>query len=122
MAKLKDYYHKKQLMEKLADELEKLEEDQSIKKDMEFKDRIQELLKEFDKTPSEALEVLTVIDPNLAQQGAAGAKSPIGPKRPMITYKNPHTGEVVKTRGGNQKTLKEWRKEYGREEVDSWKQ
>jgi hypothetical protein len=40
----------------------------------------------------------------------------------MKTYKNPHTGEVVQTRGGNHKTLNEWRKKHGKEAVQSWQQ
>jgi len=43
-------------------------------------------------------------------------------KRPMKTYKNPHTGEVVQTRGGNHKTLNEWRKKHGKEAVQGWQQ
>jgi hypothetical protein len=35
-------------------------------------------------------------------------------------YKNPHTGEVVETKGGNQKTLKEWKAEHGSDTVESW--
>jgi hypothetical protein len=35
-------------------------------------------------------------------------------------YKNPHTGEVVETKGGNHKTLKEWKAEYGSDTVESW--
>src|SRR5690554_6263374 len=51
-------------------------------------------------------------------QGALGT----GAKRPLKTYKNPHTGEVVKTRGGNHKTLNEWRDKYGKEAVKSWQE
>ncbi|WP_256219368.1 DNA binding protein, partial [Pseudomonas sp. NBRC 111133] len=35
-------------------------------------------------------------------------------------YKNPHSGEVVETKGGNQRTLKAWKNEYGAEVVESW--
>ncbi|WP_425439001.1 hypothetical protein [Pseudomonas jinjuensis] len=31
-------------------------------------------------------------------------------------YKNPHTGDVVKTKGGNHKVFKAWA-EYGRQTV-----
>ena len=36
MAKINDYYQKKQLMEKLAAELEQLEKDQALKRELEF--------------------------------------------------------------------------------------
>jgi hypothetical protein len=35
-------------------------------------------------------------------------------------YKNPESGEVVETKGGNHKTLKEWKAKYGSEKVESW--
>ena len=36
MAKINDYYQKKQLMEKLSEELAKLEQDQALKSELEF--------------------------------------------------------------------------------------
>lgn len=41
------------------------------------------------------------------------------PKPPKI-FKNPHTGEVVETRGHNHKTLNAWRDEYGSDTVANW--
>ncbi|KPY02096.1 hypothetical protein ALO61_05192 [Pseudomonas savastanoi pv. nerii] len=35
----------------------------------------------------------------------------------MKLYKNPHSGEVVETTGGNHKVLKEWKAEYGSDTV-----
>ncbi|MCK7547006.1 histone-like nucleoid-structuring protein, MvaT/MvaU family [Marinobacter koreensis] len=121
MAKINDYYQKKQLMEKLANELEQLEKDQSLKKELDFENKVRDLMKEYDKSPKDVLQILSAIDPSIA-----GSKTEVGsgsrPKRPLKTYKNPHTGEVVKTRGGNHKTLNEWRDKYGKEAVQSWQQ
>ena len=39
-----------------------------------------------------------------------------------FVYENPHTGEVVKTRGKHHRTLNEWRGKYGDKEVESWRQ
>lgn len=119
MAKINSYYEKKNLMQKLAEELEKLEDDQALKQELEFESRVKDLMKEFDKEPRDVLQILAVIDPNLPGADtavAAGGRA----KRPLRTYKNPHTGEVVKTRGGNHKTLKEWREKWGKEEVQNW--
>lgn len=44
----------------------------------------------------------------------------INKPRPLSIYLNPHTGEEVRTRGGNHKTLNAWRVKYGREEVSNW--
>ncbi|WP_259645995.1 DNA binding protein, partial [Pseudomonas ficuserectae] len=35
-------------------------------------------------------------------------------------YKNPHNGEVIETKGGNHKTLKEWKAKWGSDDVESW--
>ncbi|WP_138435089.1 histone-like nucleoid-structuring protein, MvaT/MvaU family [Marinobacter shengliensis] len=121
MAKINDYYQKKQLMEKLAAELEKLEKDQALKSELEFEDKVRGLMKEYDKSPKDVLQILAAIDPSIAgvkADGASGTRA----KRPMKTYTNPHTGEVVKTRGGNHKTLNEWREKYGKDAVQSWQQ
>jgi hypothetical protein len=40
--------------------------------------------------------------------------------RQVKIFKNPHTGEVVETKGGNHKTLKEWKAEHGSATVESW--
>ena len=121
MAKINDYYQKKQLMEKLSEELQQLEQDQALKRELEFEDKIRALMKEYDKSPKQFLQVLGAIDPSIAgakAEASAGGRA----KRPLKTYKNPHTGEVVKTRGGNHKTLNEWRDKYGKEAVQSWQE
>ena len=121
MAKINDYYQKKQLMEKLSAELEQLEKDQALKGELEFENKVRALMKEYDKSPKDVLQILSAIDPSVSGAKAdttAGSR----PKRPMKTYKNPHTGEVVKTRGGNHKTLDEWRQKHGKEAVQSWQQ
>lgn len=119
MARISDYYQKKQLMEKLASELQQLEEDQSLKTDLEFEKEVGALMEKFDKSPKDVLQIISVMDPSLSQVSGGNEGRA---KRAMKTYKNPHTGEVVKTRGGNHKTLKEWREKYGADAVASWKQ
>ena len=122
MAKINDYYQKKQLMEKLADEINQLEQDQSLKRELAFENSIRELMKEYDKSPKHVLQILTAIDPSIAGAKAEGSTGGTRAKRPMNTYKNPNTGEVVKTRGGNHKVLNEWREKHGKEAVQSWQQ
>lgn len=121
MAKINDYYQKKQLMEKLSKELQQLEQDQALKHELEFEDKVRELMKEYDKSPKDVLQVLAAIDPSIVGSKAEVA-SGTRAKRPMKTYKNPHTGEVVQTRGGNHKTLNEWREQYGKEAVQGWQE
>ena len=42
--------------------------------------------------------------------------------RMVKRYKNPHTGEVIETKGGNHKGLKQWKDQYGADEVQNWLQ
>ncbi|MBD3655387.1 MULTISPECIES: histone-like nucleoid-structuring protein, MvaT/MvaU family [Marinobacter] len=122
MAKINDYYQKKQLMEKLSEELRKLEQDTALKRELEFEEKVRSLMKEYDKSPKDVLQILGAIDPSIGGTKAEAPAAASRPKRPMKTYKNPNTGEVVKTRGGNHKTLNEWREKYGKETVQSWQQ
>ncbi|WP_166253947.1 histone-like nucleoid-structuring protein, MvaT/MvaU family [Marinobacter salicampi] len=121
MAKINDYYQKKQLMEKLTEELRQLEQDNALKHELQFEEKVRALMKEYDKSPKDVLQVLGAIDP-----AVVGGKTDSGatsrPKRPLKTYKNPNTGEVVQTRGGNHKTLNEWRQKHGKATVQSWQQ
>lgn len=118
MAKINDYYQKKQLMEQLANELDQLEQDQALKGDLKFENKVRDLMTEFNKEARDVLPILAAIDPSL--QGAVDGVTGKRAKRALITYKNPHTGEVVRTRGGNHKTLKRWRDEHGKDTVLSW--
>lgn len=117
MAKINDYYQKRQMMDQLAAELEQLENDQALQSDLEFEKQVKDLMAEHSKSPRDVLPILSAIDPSVSTGGKSGGSRA---KRPLVTYKNPHTGEVVETRGGNHKTLKEWREEYGKETVRSW--
>ncbi|GAB0062957.1 hypothetical protein IBA8401_39870 [Pseudomonas syringae] len=40
--------------------------------------------------------------------------------RDLEVYKNPNTGEVIETKGGNHKALKQWNAEYGADVVEGW--
>lgn len=119
MSKLTTYYQKQRLIEKLTDELSKLEQDQALQKELKFKEAVKSLLNDFEKSPRELLDVLTTIDSSLATYSDTQAEKRT--TRKMVTYKNPHTGEIVKTKGGNHKTLNQWRDEFGKDEVAGWK-
>lgn len=51
---------------------------------------------------------------------AVEPKSATRKPRQVKVYKNPHTGELVETKGGNHRTLKEWKAQYGAATVESW--
>lgn len=60
-----------------------------------------------------------ILDPQ-ALPPASNAPKALRKARVVKVYKNPHSGEIVETKGGNQRTLKAWKNEYGADEVESW--
>jgi hypothetical protein len=121
MAKINDYYQKKMLMEKLSEELNQLESDTKLQQDLEFERQVRDLMSKFSKDPRDVLTILSVIDPSIQPGASFGVNSKRKP-RDIITYINPHNGEIVKTKGGNHKTLREWREKWGKDEVHNWVQ
>lgn len=105
---------------KMQAELEQLENklndlsksSDSVKKALEFRSELNELLKKYNFKQEDLIEMLQVKSPRLDRKRS----------RKSFIYRNPHTGEAVKTKGGNHKTLNEWREKYGAEKVDSWKE
>ncbi|MEC9483072.1 MAG: histone-like nucleoid-structuring protein, MvaT/MvaU family [Halomonas sp.] len=116
---LQKYVEKEQLLKQLQDELKELEGDQAFQRELEFKNELEKLMEEFDKTATDVLELL---QPGYAAHQRSGSQAPSAGrrKRKLKIYKNPKTHEVIETRGGNHKTLKTWKEEYGNETVESW--
>jgi hypothetical protein len=117
MSILNTYIQKEQQLKQLQEELDKLKNDDRLKAELEFKDKLEALMREFDKS---AADVIKLLDPKPTTAKAASTTSTGRAKRKLKIYKNPNTGEVVETRGGNQKTLKAWKEEYGPETVEGW--
>ncbi len=117
MSILNTYIQKEQQLKQLQEELEKLKNDDRLKSELEFKDKLESLMREFDKS---AADVIKLLDPKPTTAKDASTTSTGRAKRKLKIYKNPNTGEVVETRGGNQKTLKAWKEEYGAETVEGW--
>jgi hypothetical protein len=117
---LNDYIKKEQLLKQLQDELNALQDNKELQQELEFKDALTKLMTEYGKV---SRDVCAMLDPNYAAPGAGkkATSATDGRKKRMLkVYKNPHTGETVETRGGNNKTIQEWKAEFGNEEVVSW--
>ena len=118
MSKLAEF---RQLEKHLAEQLQALEVlkgDSSLKKEIEFETKLRALLAEHGYSLK---DVINLLDPQAARR-APVAESKAGTRRPrqVKVYKNPHSGEMVETKGGNHKTLKEWKAQYGAATVESW--
>jgi hypothetical protein len=118
MSKLAEF---RQLEKHLAEQLralETLKDDAGLKKEIEFETKLRALLAQYGYSLPNVIELL---DPQ-ARRRTSPAESKSGTRKPrqVKVYKNPHTGEVVETKGGNHKTLKEWKAKHGATTVESW--
>lgn len=118
MSILNTYLQKEQQLKQLQEELKKMENDERLKTELDFKNHLESLMREFDKSAS---DVIKLLDPTQSTSKSSSGNTGSGrAKRKLKVYQNPHTGETVETRGGNQKTLKAWKDEYGAETVEGW--
>lgn len=107
-----------QLAAQLA-ELETLKNDSGLKKEFEFENKLRALLAEYDYS---LRNVIAILDPQASQRSTAPAATKgVRKAREIKIYNNPHSGEIVETKGGNHKLLKEWKNEYGADVVESWR-
>jgi len=108
-----------QLAAQLA-ELESLKNDDGLKREIEFEKKLRDLLGEYGYS---LRNIVAILDPQAASRRAAPAVvAEKGNRKPrqVKQYKNPHTGEVIETKGGNHRQLKEWKAQHGAQEVESW--
>lgn len=126
MAVLSDYLKMEKELEELQARLQAMASNETFQRELEFKRKLEALLEQFDKTSTDVIDIL---DPQGDLRGAQAAPkasksgAPSGGtrrKRKLKIYKNPHTGGVIETRGGNHKELKEWKEEYGADTVEGW--
>jgi hypothetical protein len=118
MSKLAEF---RQLEKHLAEQLQALEAlkgDDGLKKEIEFETKLRALLGEYSYSLK---DVINLLDPQASRRApAAEFKTGIRKPRQLKVYKNPESGEVVETKGGNHKILKEWKAKYGSATVESW--
>ncbi|WP_286918619.1 histone-like nucleoid-structuring protein, MvaT/MvaU family [Pseudomonas sp. UBA6753] len=105
-----------QLAAQLA-ELESLKNDNGLKQEIEFEGKLRELLANYGYS---LRDVIAILDPNVRVEVETRSSKKARKPRQLKVFKNPHTGEVVETKGGNNRTLKEWKAKYGADTVDSW--
>src|SRR5262245_51049370 len=98
--------------------LEALKADDKLKQEIEFETKLRTLLAEYDFS---LRNVIAVLDPEAGKSRHVTAPAKAHRReRALKRYKNPNTGEVVETKGGNHKILKAWKEEFGAATVESW--
>lgn len=99
-------------------QLESLKNDKALQKEIEFEEKLRALMAEYN---IDLRGIIALLDPH-ASTSALPVKRGTRRERQIKTFKNPSTGEVVETKGGNHKTLKAWKQQYGADTVNSWLQ
>lgn len=107
----------KALQEQLA-QLESLKNDAGLKKEIEFEQKLQDLMSSYGKS---LRDIIAILDPVSSTSLVTPAPGPKRRRARVVkVYQNPHTGELIETKGGNHRGLKAWKEQYGVETVDSW--
>ncbi|MDH4602407.1 MULTISPECIES: histone-like nucleoid-structuring protein, MvaT/MvaU family [Pseudomonas syringae group] len=122
MSKLAEF---RELERNLADQLaalEALKGDSGLQREMEFEQKLRELLAEYGFSLRNVIALLDPQSLTRSDTSAAVGKKITRRARQVKRYKNPHTGELIETKGGNHKQLKEWKAEHGADTVESWVQ
>ena len=120
MSLIQKYNETKSAIEQLQAQIATMEKDGALKKEMEFESKLRALLAEYSKSLP---DVIGLLDPQAkAGKVVRSAVKTTGTKRArkVKQYKNPHNGEVIETKGGNHKTLKEWKAKWGGDVVEGW--
>ncbi len=121
MSKLAEF---RALEQKLAEQLaqmESMKSDAGLKKEMEFEEKLKALMAHYDKGLRDIVELLDV-GASSSSRSAPKTAARQRKERVLKVYKNPKTGELVETKGGNHKVLKAWKEQHGAQTVESWLQ
>ncbi|MCE1118450.1 MULTISPECIES: histone-like nucleoid-structuring protein, MvaT/MvaU family [Pseudomonas] len=106
----------KALQEQMA-QLEALKKDAGLKREIEFEQKLVGLMKSYDKN---LRDIIAILDPKATARAPAVAAKQQRRPRVVKVYENPHTGELIETKGGNHRGLKAWKEQYGAQTVESW--
>ncbi|MCJ7853022.1 histone-like nucleoid-structuring protein, MvaT/MvaU family [Pseudomonas monteilii] len=111
----------RQLEQKLAAQLAELEAmkgSSELQHEIEFEKKLRDLLAKYNYS---LRDVISLLDPQPGRVSVEPkAYKATRKAREVKIYKNPNNGEIIETKGGNHKLLKEWKAKYGTEEVEAW--
>lgn len=118
MSRLAEYRQLEKRIAQHTAELDALRGDPGLEKDIEFETKLQGLLGQYGKSLQ---DIISVIEPG-TRPVTAGARPEKRTRRArqVKVYRNPLTGEIVESKGGNNKLLGAWKAQFGHDEVESW--
>ncbi|QAX81818.1 histone-like nucleoid-structuring protein, MvaT/MvaU family [Candidatus Pseudomonas adelgestsugas] len=107
---------KKALQEQLA-KLESLKKDAGLQKEIEFEEKLQDLMKYYSKN---LCDIISILEPSYGKASTATIASKQRNIRVVKVYHNQHTGDLIETKDTNHRGLQAWKEQYGAAIVDSW--
>ncbi|MHA6494085.1 histone-like nucleoid-structuring protein MvaT [Pseudomonas borbori] len=121
MSLINEYRATEEAIKELQERLKNLSQDDKLKKELEFEGKLRTLMGEYQKS---LRDIIAMLDPEAkgskANNRVATKTSGTKRARKVKQYKNPNSGEVIETKGGNHKTLKEWKAKWGGDVVEGW--
>lgn len=121
MSKLAEFRELERTLANQLATLEALKGDSGLQREIEFEQKLRELLAQYSYS---LRNIISILDPQASVRRGQGNITPVekGQRRARVLkqYSNPHTGEIIETKGGNHRQLKEWKNQYGAETVESW--
>ena len=106
-------------LENIQKALKSIESSAAFKRETAIKTKLDKLMKQYGCSKR---DIVTLLGGEMTKTTAKKPKPRISQraKRKLKIYKNPETGEVVKTRGGNHRTLKAWKVQYKTSNIEDW--
>lgn len=119
MSRLAEFRKLEQSLAAQLAELEAMKGSSELQAEIEFETKLRDLLAKYGFSLK---DIINILDPQASRRAAAPAAAEKSPRRArqVKQYKNPHNGEIIETKGGNHKLLKEWKAEYGSDVVEGW--
>ncbi|MDD1148817.1 DNA binding protein [Pseudomonas sp. TNT2022 ID357] len=121
MSRLAEFRKLEQQLATQLAELESMKSDSGLKKEMEFESKLRALLGEYGFSLK---NIINILDPEAGSRTSTSKAAPaktVRKAREVKIYKNPNSGELIETKGGNHPQLKEWKTEFGVDVVESWR-
>lgn len=119
LARLAEYREAERALAQQVAAFEELRASEELKKAIAFDAELDDFLSRHKMSRAALLEFLSAGsgDEGKAPRPAQGRRSPTFKTR---TYNNPHTGETITIKLGNNAKFKAWCDKYGRDVVDGW--
>ena len=100
-------------------ELKSIERSAAFKKENAISRALNNLMKKHACSKNDLISILQSDSAAPAKRSVAWSSKTRKPRK-LKVFKNPNTGEIVETRGGNHKVLKAWKTQYKLADINEW--